>query len=165
MAKSKWNEIKEKLETIELWASMGLSNNQIAFNLGISKDTFYRYKTLYSDLSDCLKRGKSIADFKVENALYKKATGYTLKETIAAKVKDIYYDDNGNKCQRERLDTVEVEKEVPPDIQAIKFWLMNRMKGKWSDNPSKTDIDKEILKMKKEEIERMNKAMEGEGDV
>ena len=161
MAKSKWDEIKNKLETVELWASMGLSKAQIAFNLGISKDTFYRYKSKYSDLSDCLKRGKSIADFKVENALYKKATGYVLKETVAAKVKDVYYDDKGNKCQKERLDTVEVEKEVPADIQAIKFWLMNRMKGKWSDNPSKTDIDKELLKMKKEENERVKKAMEG----
>lgn len=161
MAKSKWDEIKEKLETIELWASMGLSNNQIAFNLGISKDTFYRYKNQHSDLSDCLKRGKSIADFKVENALYKKATGYTYKDVIAQKVKDIYYDENGHKCQKERLDTVEVEKEVPPDIQAIKFWLVNRMKGKWSDNPSKADIDKELLKMKKEEAERMKNAMEG----
>lgn len=161
MAKSKWDEIKDKLETVELWASMGLSNAQIAFNLGISKDTFYRYKSQYSDLSDCLKRGKSIADFKVENALYKKATGYVIKETVAAKVKDIYYDDNGNKCQHERLDTVEIEKEVQPDIQAIKFWLMNRMKGKWSDNPSKADIDKELLKMKKEEAERTKKLMEG----
>lgn len=161
MAKSKWDEIKDKLETIELWASMGLSNNQIAFNLGISKDTFYRYKSQHSDLSDCLKRGKSIADFKVENSLYKKAVGYVITETVAAKVKDIYYDDNGNKCQRERLDTVEVSKEVPPDIQAIKFWLVNRMKGKWSDNPSKSDIDKELLKMKKDESERMKKIMEG----
>ena len=161
MAKSKWDEIKNKLETVELWASMGLSNAQIAFNLGISKDTFYRYKSQYSDLSDCLKRGKSIADFKVENSLYKKAVGYVTKETIAVKLKDIYYDDKGNKCQKERLDTIEVEKENPPDIQAIKFWLINRMKGKWSDNPSKADIDKELLKMKKEENERAKKAMEG----
>jgi hypothetical protein len=156
VAKSKWNEIKEKLETIEMWASMGLSDAQISFNLGISKDTFYRYKKEHSDFSDCLKRGKSIADFKVENSLYKKAVGYVITETVAAKVKDIYYDDNGNKCQRERLDTVEVNKEVPPDIQAIKFWLINRMKGKWSDNPSKADIDKELLKMKKEESKSKN---------
>lgn len=153
MAKSKWDEIKNKLETVELWASMGLSNAQIAFNLGIGKDTFYRYKKQYSDLSDCLKRGNSIADFKVENALYKKATGYEVKEMVTAKVKDIYYDDKGNKCQTERLDTVEITKEIPPDIQAIKFWLVNKMKGKWSDNPSKADIDRELLKLKKKQSE------------
>lgn len=153
MAKSKWDEIKNKLETVEMWASMGLSETQIAFNLGISKDTFYRYKKEQSDFSDTLKRGKNIADFKVENALYKKATGYKITETVAAKVKDIYYDDKGNKCQKERLDTVEVEKEVPADIQAIKFWLVNRKQGKWKDNPTKAEIDKALLELKKKESE------------
>ena len=40
MAKSKWDEIKQKLADVEIWASLGLSERQIAKNLGISKSTF-----------------------------------------------------------------------------------------------------------------------------
>lgn len=154
MAKSKWSEVKEKLKDIEMWASMGLSDLQIAFNLGISKDTFYRYKKEHSDFSDCLKRGKNVADFKVENALYKKATGYTIKEQGAIKVKEIYYDDEGNKCSKEDVKVFDIEKEVPADVQAIKFWLINRKQGRWKDNPTKAEIDKAILELKKKESEK-----------
>ncbi|NLK94720.1 MAG: hypothetical protein GX275_05975 [Clostridiales bacterium] len=154
MAKSKWNEIKEKLKDVEKWAIMGLSDTQIAFNLGISKDTFYRYKKEHSDFSDTLKRGKNQADFKVENALYKKATGYTVKKVGVIKCKDIYYDDEGRKCQKEHADVVEYEEEMPADVQAIKFWLINRKSGKWKDNPIKADIDKQVLELRKKQVEQ-----------
>lgn len=154
VAKSKWSEVKGRLKEIEMWASMGLSDLQISFNLGISKDTFYRYKKEHSDFSDCINRGKNVADFKVENALYKKATGYTIKEQGVVKVKNIYYDDKGNKCSKEDVKVVDMEKEVPADVQAIKFWLINRKSGRWKDNPTKAEIDKAILEIKKKESEK-----------
>lgn len=55
MAKSKWDEIKQKLADVEIWASLGLSERQIAKNLGISKSTFEKYKKEYSDFLDHLK--------------------------------------------------------------------------------------------------------------
>ena len=39
MAKSKWEEVSKRLKDVETWASMGLSEKQIAKNLGISKST------------------------------------------------------------------------------------------------------------------------------
>lgn len=73
MAKSKWNDIKDKLTLVEGWARDGLTDIQIAENLGISKDTFYEYKKKYSDFSDSLKKGKEVIDYQVENALLKNA--------------------------------------------------------------------------------------------
>ncbi len=35
MAKSKWEDIKDKLTLVEGWARDGLTNEQIAHNLGI----------------------------------------------------------------------------------------------------------------------------------
>ena len=159
MAKSKWNEVKEKLADVELWASMGLSETQIAYNLGISRATLENYKRDHLDILESLKRGKNQADFKVENALYKKATGYEIKETVAVKLKDIYYDDRGNKCQKENLGTVEITKEIPADVQAIKFWLINRKQGRWKDNPTRAEIDKALLELKKEEADERKKIM------
>ena len=160
MAKGKWKDIKKKLSTVEEWASMGLSDSQIAYNLGISKDTFYRYKKEHSDFSDSLQKGKNSADFKVENALYKKATGYIVHETGAIKVKETYYDERGNKCTKESVEVVDMPKEVPADVTAIKFWLVNRQKGKWKDNPTRAEIDKALLELKKEEAEQRKKLME-----
>ncbi len=73
MAKSKWNDIKEKLTLIEGWAREGLTDEQIANNLDISTSTFYEYKNKYSEFSESLKKGKEIIDFEVENALLKNA--------------------------------------------------------------------------------------------
>lgn len=73
MAKSKWEQVKDKLILVEGWARDGLTDEQIAQNLGISKDTFYEYKKKYPDFSDTLKKGKEIVDYKVESALLKNA--------------------------------------------------------------------------------------------
>ena len=73
MAKSKWKDIKGKLILVEGWAREGLTDEQIANNLGISTSTFYEYKKNYSEFSEALKKGKEIVDFEVENALLKNA--------------------------------------------------------------------------------------------
>lgn len=73
MAKSKWEQVKDKLILVEGWARDGLTDEQIANNLGISKDTFYQYKKKHPDFSDSLKKGKEYVDYEVENALLKSA--------------------------------------------------------------------------------------------
>lgn len=73
MAKSKWDEVKDKLILVEGWARDGLTELQIAKNLGISKSTLETYKKEHSDFLSALKRGKEVVDYEVENALLKKA--------------------------------------------------------------------------------------------
>lgn len=67
------NEINEKLILIEGWSRDGLSQQQIANNLGINVDTLIEYKKKYSDFSEALKKGREVVDFEIENALYKSA--------------------------------------------------------------------------------------------
>lgn len=74
VAKSKYEtHVKEKLTLVEGWARNGLTEAQIAKNLGISVDTFYTYKKKYVEFSEALKKGKEVVDFEVENALLKAA--------------------------------------------------------------------------------------------
>lgn len=73
MAKSKWNKVKDKLVLVEGWARDGLTDEQIANNLGIATSTFYEYKKNYVEFSETLKKGKEIVDYEVENALLKSA--------------------------------------------------------------------------------------------
>lgn len=130
IAKSKYEtDVKPKLIEIEAWKRDGLTDEQIFKNLGISRDTFYKYKEKYTDFSDALKKGKEIADIEVENALFKRAIGYKYKEVIK-EVKEI----DGKKSTYVK----EVEKEMPGDVGAQIFWLKNRKSNKWKD---KQDID------------------------
>lgn len=73
MAKSKWEQVKDKLILVEGWARDGLTNQQIASNLGIGETTFYKIISEHPEVSEVLKKGKEVVDYEVENALLKNA--------------------------------------------------------------------------------------------
>ncbi len=73
MAKSKWEQVKNKLILIEGWARDGLTNKEIAIKLGIGETTFYKIINEHSEVSEVLKKGKEVVDYQVENALLKNA--------------------------------------------------------------------------------------------
>lgn len=135
MAKSKWEtHVKDKLILVEGWARDGLTDEQIAKNLGIAYSTLREYKDKYSALSAALKRGKEVVDTEVENALLKKALGS--KETLkkAVKLKQVIYSDIGKKIKEfEEIVMVEEEVLITPDTTAQIFWLKNRKPRVWRD--------------------------------
>jgi hypothetical protein len=75
VAKGKYEYWKsdDGLLLIEGWARDGLTNEQIAHNIGISRETLNVWTKKYSDISDALKKSKDVVDRQVENALFKKA--------------------------------------------------------------------------------------------
>lgn len=75
MAKGKYMEWlqPEKLILLQGWARDGLSDEQIAHNMGINAATLYTWKNKYNKINEALKKGKEVADYEVENALYKAA--------------------------------------------------------------------------------------------
>lgn len=121
MAKiNEWLE-EDKLVLIEGWARDGLSNEQIAKNIGINECTIYDWKKKEPKISNALKKGKEVADYEVENALYKKALGYTVE------IKEQKVDKDG--CVHDT--TREVH--IPADTLAQIYWLKNRKPEKWRD--------------------------------
>lgn len=66
---------EEGLILLEGWANEGLTDEQIAKNVGIVRSTLAKWKNEYSDISDALKKGKEVVDYEVENALLNKALG------------------------------------------------------------------------------------------
>ncbi len=68
----KWLE-PEGLTLLTGWARNGLTDEQIAHNMGINKATLYDWIKKYPDISDSLKGGKEVVDIQVENALLKNA--------------------------------------------------------------------------------------------
>lgn len=73
MAKiNEWLE-QDKLILLEGWARDGLTDEQIANNIGINRKTLYEWKNKESNISNRLKKGREVVDFEVENALLKSA--------------------------------------------------------------------------------------------
>lgn len=64
----------EKLLLIIGWKRNGLTDVEIAKNIGIGVRTLYDWRSKSPHIKQALKRGKEAANFQVENALYKKAT-------------------------------------------------------------------------------------------
>lgn len=64
---------EDGLTLLEGWARDGLTDEQIAKNMGVNPATLYRYKQNHSEICNALKKGKEIVDFEVENALLNKA--------------------------------------------------------------------------------------------
>ena len=112
----------EGLTLLEGWARDGLTDEQIAGNIGINTSTLYDWKNKFPKISESLKKGKEVVDIQVENALLKRALGYTYKETTSE------CDENG-----ELKVTKVVTKEVVPDTTAQIFWLKNRRPDLWRD--------------------------------
>lgn len=73
MAKiTEWEE-KNNLFLLESWARDGLTEAQIAGNMGISARTLLNWKKKSVPILLALKRGKEVSDYQVENALFKSA--------------------------------------------------------------------------------------------
>lgn len=68
----KWLE-SENLLLLQGWKYKGLTDEQIAHNIGVAPRTLERWKNNYSQIRQALKRGKEHANYAVENALLKKA--------------------------------------------------------------------------------------------
>ena len=76
----------DKLLLLAGWARQGLIDDQIAGNMGIARSTLSEWKKKYSALSDALKKGKEVVDIQVENALLKRALGYTYDEVTKERI-------------------------------------------------------------------------------
>lgn len=134
---------QEGLILIEGWARDGLTDEQIAENMGIAASTLYDWKNKYPEVSESLKKGKEVVDRQVENALLKRALGYEYDE-----VKEKY--EFGELTEK----TV-TKKRIPPDTTAQIFWLKNRKPHAWRDKQEHLDNTMEDNDMVKQYIEGM----------
>lgn len=64
---------EDKLVLLEGWARDGLTEEQIANNMGITRPTLWKWKKKEINIFNALKKGKEVTDYEVENALYQNA--------------------------------------------------------------------------------------------
>lgn len=102
----KWLE-PEGLIRLEGWARDGLTDEQIAKNMGIATGTLYDWKARFEEISEALKKGKEVVDYEVENAL--------VKEALSGNVTAIIF-----WLKNRRPDKWRDKPEVPGDADALK---------------------------------------------
>ena len=107
---------------------LGLTDIEMARVLGIGERTFNAWKGAHPEFQQALIDGKEIADAKVTQSLYKRATGY---EHDAVKIVA------DAKTGAEHI--VNYTERYPPDTTACIFWLKNRQRAKWRDK-----VDQEV---------------------
>ena len=136
---------EDKLILLEGWARNGLTEEQIAKNIGISRQSLWKWKEKEIDILNALKKGKEVVDIEVENALLKRALGYTIT------IKEQKVDKDG--CVHD----LEKDVHIPGDTTAQIFWLKNRRKQQWRDKVEVETNGEEINKVK----ELLGKIQEG----
>jgi hypothetical protein len=156
IAKGKYREWLEQdsLLMVEGWARQGLTDEQIAKNMGIKKTTFYDWLKKFPDIRESLKRGKAPVDFEVENALLKRALGFEYEET-----ETIIEEVDGK--QKKRIK--KIKKVALPETSAAIFWLKNRKPEQWRNvNPTvEAKLKAETEKLLRE-AENLSTQIEGD---
>lgn len=123
---------EDSLLKVQGWARDGLSNEQIAHNIGITAKTLCEWQNRFSEFRNAIKKGKEVVDREVENALLKRALGYEYDEVTQEPVTD---KDTGITEMRV---TKRVTKQIVPDVTAQIFWLKNRKPDEFRD---KRDVE------------------------
>lgn len=108
-------------------AAAGLTDQQMADVLGISRETLHKHKQ-HPPLSEVIAAGKKISDARVVRALFERACGYE-------------HEDEEIKVVDHDIIRVPTIKHYPPDPTAMIFWLKNRDPENWRDKHEYTGPD------------------------
>ena len=121
-----WLFSPEKLEMLKCWAR-DFPLVDVASKMGITVQTLRKWKKKYPEIAEAINETKEVLDYKIENALVKKALGYKatdVRTLISPPDKD------GNR----KIRVEKIEREIPPDTTAIMAWLNNRKPDQWKRN-------------------------------
>jgi hypothetical protein len=101
-------------------ARIGAERSQIAEAFEVTEEVLQDWLKEHAEFAKAVEEGEKDANAAVEQALFKRATGYSQMEDKV--------------CQyRGEAITVPTMKHYPPDVAAMKLWLANRASGRWTD--------------------------------
>ncbi|MDD5263507.1 MAG: helix-turn-helix domain-containing protein [Candidatus Bipolaricaulis sp.] len=105
---SKYDKARTTDEVAGMLAQHGLTDAEMAAELGVSERTYYRWRQAHPEFRQSIGTGKELPDSRVEASLFRRAIGFTYKEDGKHKV-------------------------ALPDVTAARFWLTNRRPDRWRE--------------------------------
>jgi len=130
--------VKPKLALVRGWCRRGLTKEQIAENLGISVPSFNNYLKRYEEFAEAVEEGADECEIHIENALVKRALGYSYKEVT--RERKLVRNPETGEDEYKLVVTKSVTKHVVPDVGAQQYYLEHRAPKRWEKVPS-TYID------------------------
>ena len=138
--------VAPKLADIQKWIQV-MSEEEIAKQLGVSKNSFTKYKKEHEELKEALQDGKRELVKDLKDSLKKKAKGFRYKETKTT-----------TKNEDGAITTItEVfDRYAPPDTGAIHLLLKN-LDPEWRNDDKPTmDLKREKMDLEKKKNEAEN---------
>ena len=111
---------EEGLTLVSAWARLGLAENELARRMGVSTRTLRKWRRKAPALDAAALRDKAWADAAVEQAMLRRALGFSVTETTEEETAS-------------GLKTKSAEKYIPPDLSAQLAWLKLRCPDRWSE--------------------------------
>ncbi|ASY50471.1 Xaa-His dipeptidase [Clostridium perfringens] len=153
MGRQNYDEYLENaIDRIKTWVRDGITDKEISEKLGISYSTWKNKKAKNKVIKDAIDEIKDIRNQEVEEALFKNCKGYHYYEEVPTKVKEEVENEKGTILTVEKVVISKVKKWKAADLAAQKYWLNNKKKAVWKEDPNKVEHDKKMLKLKTEEF-------------
>lgn len=160
-----YTHVLPRLQEIAEMVRTGKTDVEIAAELGVGKTTLRDHRAKHPELAAVFSpAGASQVDARrernaaVEDALYKRATGYTVNLTKPVKIKKTRTttDKDGNKIYESWEEVVQVptDEHIPADTKAIEFYSVNKMGKRYKANPHQVDINRKKLKLAEDKAKK-----------
>lgn len=149
----------EGLAKLKEWKGKGLSDTQIAKNIGIGRATLNRWMNKSPEIKNALSEGLELLEKELENALVKLAFGYRDSEVQIERYKlnGKVIEDNPKFPVKEKI----TNKTFPPNLGALAFLL--KCKFGWKEKSFiEVDDNREnpLSKLTTEELRKIANACE-----
>lgn len=132
----------EFAEQAKKLCKLGATDAELADFFKVSRSTLSLWKVEYTTFSDALKLGKDEPDERVRQALYHRAVGYS-------------HDDMDIRVVDGAVVMTPITKHYPPDSTACIFWLKNRCKDEFRQNPEEGGVVDDMAATLKELASRL----------
>lgn len=146
--KSKYDLVKENFPQIQKWLKDGLTEAQIAKNLGIAQSSWSLYKNQYSELTELIKSSRETVVDELRGALLKRALGFEYEERKTYRK----VEDDGKITEYTEI----TKKQALPDVAAINLSLKNYDKDNWANDPQLLELRRLEFEFKKKMAEDNN---------
>lgn len=146
-------ETEDSLMLLRAWKREGLTDKQIAGKIGITTVTMCAWKTRSPLILNALKKSREAYHKELETAMYKRALGYYVDESVTEYV----YDEEGNEVIKTRRVT---HKYLPPSETMQIFVAKHDIRGEWLNEKTQADEEEQ-----KQRIAKLKKEAEKEDDV
>lgn len=149
-----YSHVKDRFDDIKKWLELGWTEKQIYKELGVSKDSWCKYKRTYSDLTDFLKKARRKPVEEIKSAMLKRATGFQYQETKITTQQIEYDDGSGVIVPAKVIKTEVIKKTALPDVGAGLVLLQHWDKEQeWSRDPANLKLKKKELELKAKQVE------------